>query len=110
QHDRHDRGRAIHHHPADGERNGWAPGNAWLDIGRDLRYLRWPGLGRTGRSLAAVGRFVWLSARDLRAESFGPADFVSFCLATLFQCTAVDRVGIHWACRVRVLLLARAGK
>ena len=53
-----------------------------LDFGRDLRHVRRSGLGGTGRGHAPVGRFLRLSARDLRAESPGPADFFSVRVAT----------------------------
>ena len=38
----------------------------WI-LGAIFRHVRWPGLGGTGCSHAAVGRFLSLFARDLRA-------------------------------------------
>ncbi len=69
----------------------------------------WAGVGGTGRGVSAGGRFVCISARDLRPEGRGKLAELSVCVAAEFFSAAFDCVGVHRAVEFSGVVLAGAG-
>ena len=109
EHDRHDRRRAVRHHPSHHLDHARAAGDARVDPRRTAVRVRRPGLGGTWRGDAAGGRPGPVSARDVRPTGRRLAR-IPVRLPVDVQRTAVDGVRCHRLRAIHGISLAGAAQ
>ena len=99
--------RSLHHAAAGHRCSGHSAVGVGVGARRGHRHRRRAGLGRAGRGLPARGRFVCISARNLRhRRGAGQLAELSLCLAGRIHCATFHRFRLHRSLGISCGLLA----